>query len=66
MSHNPFHFLVLFALIGLTALACAGPGLPTSSSRSDVVAGAAFMRGRILELEGRLLEAAEAYELAAQ
>ena len=58
--------LAVLACLGLAA--CASPGRvePERSSVSpEVVATSAFLQGRMLELEGRLAEAAEAYERAA-
>ena len=63
-----------FALVACASLAaaCAGPAgprgsaLPSGSDAPEVRAGAEFMAGRMHELEGRLLEAAEAYVRAAR
>ena len=56
-------------LIVIAALGCATPRgphetVPPSSATPEAAAGAAFMTGRLFELEGRLLEAVEAYETA--
>ena len=66
----------LCALLGtIWVAACATPSPPPAPEApaaaaieypSEVAASSAFLRGRQLELDGRLLEAAEAYEEAAR
>lgn len=63
--------LLTCTLVGAMALACATPagrerGGQVAPLAPEAEAGAAFMKGRMLELNGRLLEAAEAYEEAAR
>ncbi len=58
--------LLASALLALT-LACATGGGPAPAPVDrEALAGAAFMQGNLLELQGRLTEAAEAYEEAAR
>ncbi len=65
----------LCALLGASWLACATPEPPPEPEApasavveypSEVAASTAFLRARQLELDGRLLESAEAYEEAAR
>ncbi len=60
----------MFALVAILLAACAtstpeAPA-PTMPYSEETAAARAFLRGRQLDLEGRLLEAAEAYEQAAR
>ena len=61
--------LVIPSLLAATLLGCvtgAGPDRKPVAMSQEAQAGASFMRGHLLELEGRLVEAAEAYEAAAR
>ncbi len=67
VSGRSFNLVLLVGIVAWTT-ACLSPsgGIQPDPSDPEAAAGAAFLKGRMLELEGRLAESAEAYEEAAK